>query len=209
VAVLPVQPPGREARFRDEPYQNIAPLVTDLATVVLAEAGDRPYAVYGHSLGALVAFELAREIRRREAPAPVHLIVSGCVAPHRRFDDGPPVRNMAQPELVRMLRRLGGTPEWLLADPSTLELFLPAVRADFSVKETYSYGAEPPLSIPLTVLSSTVDPRASQETQAAWGEQTTGPFELHTFVGGHFAVFDQAGVTHKYLAEALRPWVAT
>jgi surfactin synthase thioesterase subunit len=210
VAVLPVQPPGREARFRDEPYQHMTPLVRDLATVLLAEMGDtdQPYGVYGHSLGALVAFELVRELRRRGGPAPVRLVVSGCVAPHRRFDDGPPVANMAQPDLVRMLRRLGGTPEWLLSDPTALELFLPAVRADFSVKETYSYLAESPLAVPLTVLSSTADPRASHEAQTAWRDQTTGVFESHTFAGGHFAVFEQAARTHRHLAEALRPWVS-
>lgn len=204
VGVLPVQPPGREARFREPPHQHMEPLVADLASLVLDEAGENPFAIYGHSLGALVAFELVREIRRRGAPAPVRLIVSGCVAPGHPFDDGPPVRDMSRPELLRMLRDLGGTPEWLLADTSFVDMILPAVRADFSVKETYEYRAEPPLDIPLTVLASTDDPRASHDAQSRWRQQTSADFELHTFVGGHFEVFDQAALTHKYLAEALR-----
>jgi surfactin synthase thioesterase subunit len=198
--ILPVQPPGREARFREEPFEHMQPLVAELADVVRTESAGRPYAVYGHSLGALVSFELLREIRRRGAPNPVHWFVSGCVAPHRTYDDGPPVAGMSPPEVVGVLRRLGGTPDWLLSDPSVLEMILPAVRADFSVKETYEYSAEPPLRVPLTVLSSTDDPRAPHDLQAAWRDQTLGPFDLHTLMGGHFAVFEQPSVTHKIMA---------
>jgi surfactin synthase thioesterase subunit len=209
VAVLPVQPPGREARLRESPHTRMPSLVGELADVVLADAAahDRPYAVYGHSVGALVAFELLREIRRRGQPGPVHLFVSGCVAPHRPFDDGPPVRDMPRPELVATLRRLGGTPDWLLSDQSVLDMIEPAIRADFSVKETYRYLPEPPLDVPITALPSTDDPRASQELVARWREQTTAEFKLHTFAGGHFAVFEQAALTHSYLFEALRRWV--
>ena len=222
VAVLPLQPPGREGRFREPPHKLMAPLVCELASVIAADAAREwrlvpghqspltrrpagaPYAVYGHSLGALVAFELLREIRRRGEPGPVHLFVSGCVAPHTPFDDGPPVRDMAQRELVATLRRLGGTPESLLSDPSVLDMILPAIRADFSVKETHTYLQEQPLDVPITALPSTDDPRASQESMARWRDQTTGEFDLHTFVGGHFAVFEQAALTHRYIAEALR-----
>ena len=185
VAVLPVQPPGREGRFREPPYKRMGSLVGDLANVVtasLAGNGGGPYAVYGHSLGALVAFELLRELRRRGDPEPVHLFVSGCVAPHCPFDDGPPIRNMELPELVATLRKLGGTPEWLLSDPSVLEMIVPAIRADFSVKETNVYRPEPPLDVPITALPATDDPRASEELVGRWCEQTTGEFELHTLM---------------------------
>ncbi|WP_344950066.1 thioesterase II family protein [Sphaerisporangium flaviroseum] len=211
VAVQPVQPPGRENRHREPAYERMAPLVCDLADVLLADVAlgpvGRPYAVYGHSLGALVTFELLREIRRRGAPEPVHLFVSGCVAPHHPFDDGPPVGRMTRPEMVELLRSLGGTPDWLLSDPSVLEMIIPTMRADFSVKETYQYYYELPLDIPITALPSTADPRAGQGQVARWKEQTTQEFALHTFVGGHFAVFEQAALTHKYISEALRQWV--
>lgn len=206
VAVMPVQLPGRDARLREAPYERMTPLVSALADVVPGAADGR-YAVYGHSLGALVAFELLREIRRRGGPDPVHLFVSGCVPPQCRFDDGPPVRGMTQPQLVRTLRQLGGTPEWLLSDPSVLQMILPAVRADFSVKETYEYLPELPLDVPVTALASTHDPRAEHDLVGRWGEQTARTFERHTLVGGHFAVFEQATLTHRYVAEALRRWV--
>lgn len=211
VAVLPVQLPGRETRFREPPYQRMLPLVCDLADVVLADVEANPvpgtpYAIYGHSLGALVGFELVREIRRRGAVAPVHLFVSGCVAPHTPFDDGPPVRDMSLPQLVATLRHLGGTPEWLLSDRSALDMIVPAIRADFSVKETSQYLPEPPLEVPITALPSTADPRASRELVLRWREQTIRMFQAHTFIGGHFAVFEQTELTHSYVCEALRRW---
>ena len=207
VDVLPVQPPGREGRLRDTPHERMTSLVGELASVITEVAGARPYAVYGHSLGALVAFETLREIRRRSGEQPVRLFVSGCVAPHCTYDDGPPVVGMSQPELVQMLRQLGGTPDWLLADPEVLQMILPAVRADFSVKETYSYVTAAPLDVPVTVLASTADARAPFEYQQKWRELTSADFETHTLTGGHFAVFERADLTLGYVAAALRRWL--
>ena len=207
VAVLPVQPPGRESRLREPGYETMVPLVDELATVILSAAQDEPYAVYGHSLGALVLFELLREIRRRGAVSPVTAIVSGCVAPQLVVEDRTSVRGMTTPEVVDMLRKLGGTPAWLLNDPTCLDMILPAVRADFSVKETYTYRPEPPLSLPITVLSSDADPRASHAQQEAWRDQTTGRCDVHMLTGGHFAVFERPPLMKQYLADALKPWL--
>ncbi|WP_049576565.1 thioesterase II family protein [Nonomuraea sp. SBT364] len=211
VAVQPVQPPGREGRHKEPPYLGMPELVSDLADVVLADvelsAAGRRYALYGHSLGGLVAFELVREIRRRGGPEPVHLFVSGADAPHVTYEPGPPVRGMSGPEVVDLLRRLGGTPEWLLSDPEALAMILPAVQADFTVKETYVYQDEPPLDVPISALPSASDPRVEPEKVARWRDQTAAPFALHPFDGGHFAVFEQAARTHRLVAQALRPWV--
>lgn len=203
IELLPVQPPGREARLRERPFESIQPLVQELAGVLVSAARGRPYALYGHSLGALVAFETLREIRRRGDTEPARLIVSGCVAPHVRYDDGPPVTGMSQQRLVEMLAELGGTPAMLLADPELLQLVLPAVRADFSVKESYQYSSEAPLTVPITVLASTDDPRAPAFAQQAWREQTLAGCAMHTLAGGHFAVFEQSELTLGRFAEAL------
>jgi medium-chain acyl-[acyl-carrier-protein] hydrolase len=104
---------------------------------------------------------------------------------------------------VRKLRELGGTPEWLLSDPTVLEMILPAVRADLSVKESCKYRPEQPLDVPVTVIASTRDPQAPRELQDRWRDQTTAAFGLHTLAGGHFAVFEQAASTHRHLAAAL------
>ena len=208
MAVLPLQPPGREGRLREAPYEDMDSLAEVLATVVSTEAAGRPYAIYGHSLGALVAFETVRTLRRRGRPQPVHLFVSGCSAPPSAPDGGPPVAGMAAPEVVGMLRRLGGTPEWLLADPGALEMILPPFRADFRVKEGYEYRPEPPLTLPITVLASTDDPRAPVELQELWGGETVGPVRHHTLTGGHFAVYEQGALTRSLVSEALAPWAA-
>jgi surfactin synthase thioesterase subunit len=211
VAVQPVQLPGRESRHREQPYERMEPLVSDLADAVLADvetaAAGRRYALYGHSLGAIVAFELVREIRRRGGPSPVHLFVSGSDAPHLTYEGGPPVRKMSGEEVAALLRSLGGTPEWLLADPEALQMILPAVQADFTVKETYVYRDEPPLDLPISLLTSSADPRVAPEKAAGWRALTSSLFASHLFDGGHFAVFEQAQRTHTIVAEALRPWV--
>lgn len=207
VKVLPVQPPGREARMRETPFEQMAPLVEELAEVIDVVAGSRPYALYGHSLGALVAFETLREIRRRGNSQPVRLILSGCAAPHLAYDDGPRVTGMSQQRLAEMLRQLGGTPAAFLADPELLAMVLPAIRADFCLKESYQYVAEAPLSVPITVLSSTEDLRAPHETQQQWREETLGGFSLRTLPGAHFAVFEQPQLTRAELLGALSGWL--
>jgi surfactin synthase thioesterase subunit len=208
VSVRPLQPPGRETRLRETPYTRLTDLVGDLATAVLAEVesgpAPLPYAVYGHSLGALVGFELVREIRRRGGPAPVHLLVSGSAPPDAApCDDGPPVAGMTEDEVVALLRRIGGTPEWMLTDPTVLRMILPPFRADFILKETYQYENQPPLDVPITALAATADPRAGSEAVTGWRDQTTGRFRSHTLTGGHFAVLEQADVTHRHINEAL------
>lgn len=204
VAVLPTQPPGREARYAEPAFTEMSTLVAELADVVAAETGARPYAVYGHSHGALIGFELAREMRRRGHRLPVHLFVSGSIAPQcGASETGPPVSGMSASEIVGWLRRLGGTPEWLLNDRDALNLVLPAIRGDFTVREQYEYADEPPLPVPVTVLAATADGRVRPDLQYRWGEQTSAAFDHRTLDGGHFAVYEQADLTRSYLREAL------
>ncbi|MCP3760511.1 alpha/beta fold hydrolase [Streptomyces sp. TBY4] len=208
VAICPLQPPGRETRLRETPFDRMEPLVAELADVVLATAGQDPYAVYGHSLGGLVGFELLREIRRRGGPMPERFFVSGCPAPQLPDEHGdPPVAGMTDDEVVGLLRRLGGTPEWLLADPAVLQMILPPFRADFSVKETYRHREEPPLDLPITALAGTHDPRADPAAMRGWRDQTVGGFTSHVLTGGHFVMLERPELTHRHLADALRPWM--
>jgi surfactin synthase thioesterase subunit len=203
VAVRPVLYPGRESRAGQPAHDRMDALVGELVEVVAADAGDRPYAVYGHSLGAFVAFELVRGLRAHGGPQPRHLFVSGCVAPGLPLEDGPPVTGMSRTQLVEMLRRLGGTPDWLLNDPQMADVILPPVRADFAIRETWTYRPEAPLTLPVTVIASTDDPRAAVADQERWREHTTGPFVSHTLHGGHFAVFEQPETTFGILHDGL------
>lgn len=201
--VLPVQPPGREGRLRETPHTDMKPLVEQVATVITEAAAGRAYAVYGHSLGSLIAFETVRELRRRGVQQPVHLIVSGAHAPQKSHDHGRKVSTMSTPKLVDMLGSLGGTPAWMLADPELQQMILPAVRADFAMREKYRYRAEPPLSMPITLIASDHDPRAPLRPQLKWGAQTTADFTSVTLQGGHFAVFEQQELTHRHISEVL------
>ncbi|WP_353942637.1 alpha/beta fold hydrolase [Streptomyces sp. HUAS MG91] len=211
VDVRPVQPPGREGRHRETPYAHMEDLVADLAEAVLADVADSggvPYAVYGHSLGAMTAFELVRRIGAVGGPEPVHLMVSGCGAPELcgGLEGLTPIRDMSTEQIAEVLRRLGGTPEWLLGNRALLAMVLPPFRADFTVKENYRYVPCAPLSLPVTALAATDDPRASVADAAAWEAHTTGPFTLRTLSGGHFAALEQAAATHRHIESALRPW---
>jgi surfactin synthase thioesterase subunit len=204
VSVCALQPPGREGRAAQPQYERMAPLADEFARTVLDAAGGGRYAVYGHSLGALVGYETVRRIRDLGGPAPVHLFVSGCGAPELSGETGPRVSAMSEAQIAALMSRLGGTPESLLAEPALLRMFLPPFRADFVLKESYAYRPGPPLDVPLTALAATADQRVGTGEMAAWAGHTTGPFRLHTLVGGHFAVLEQPTVTHRLIAEALR-----
>lgn len=206
VAICPVQPAGRETRLRDEPHVAMPALVTDLADFVIADAQDGPYAVYGHSLGALVGFELLQEIRGRGGRQPVQFIVSGCSAPQWDAPDGifAVADGVTDEKIVELLRALGGTPELFLTDPRVLRMILPPLRADLTIKNAYRYEPRPPLEVPITAIAATEDPRASVESILAWRDHTVRRFRTHTLDGGHFAVLEQADTVLDFFRAALR-----
>src|SRR5262249_45157383 len=150
----PVRLPGREGRFCEPPLSDVAAIVDDVVGS-LARSADVPFAFFGHSMGALIAFETARTLRRRGRPLPRALVVSAFPAPGVE-QSGPLPRAAPAPELVRELQDLGGTPEDAL-DPELLEIVLPIFRADLTAVETWSHVAEPPFSFPIHALGGTSD----------------------------------------------------
>lgn len=206
VAVRPVEPPGRGTRLGQTPYTQLTDLVADLAQTFAAEQQDGRYAVYGHSLGALVAFELVRELRRLGAPPPRHLFVSGCLAPDDPAqDEDPPIGSLSDAQVADMLRGIGGTPEKLLRDASAMRLVLPPFRADFALKQSYAFRPGPPLDVPLTAIAATADLRVGAAAMRSWERHTTRRFDLRTVTGGHFAVLEQAEATQRIIRDALTP----
>ncbi|TDV47911.1 thioesterase II family protein [Actinophytocola oryzae] len=184
LTVCPVQPPGRAERFHHPAHRSVESYVDAL----LADAGEQfagHYALFGHSVGALVAYRLACRLRAEGRPAPVHLFVSGCTPPHRP-SPRPLFAGLPTEELVPHLRRLGGTPDIVLDDPGLLELFLPPLRADFALSESYRHRRQEPLAIPVTVFGGADDHRADPAALRAWAELTRGGFATHTYPGGHF-----------------------
>lgn len=179
-----VELPGHGRRLGEEPFRRVGPLV-EAAAEALRPHLDRPFCLFGHSLGAKCGFELARLLRDERGPEPARLFVSGCPAPqlpHTR----PPTYGLPDPEFVEELRRLNGTPSEVLEHAELLQLMLPILRADFEAVQTYEYRERPPLSCPVSAFGGLGDEDASREDLEAWREQTTASFELRMLPGDHF-----------------------
>lgn len=210
IAACPVQLPGRESRMGEAPFDHVDDLADDLAEALFSDTGAdlrTPYALFGHSMGAIVAFALAQRLRELGLPEPVHLFVSGRQAPHLRTSL-PDLRDLGIADLAAELATLGGTPRQVLDNPDLLGMIAPLLRADFAVNETYRHSGEPELDIPVTAFAATADPRASVEQVGAWAQVTGGAFQLHRLPGDHFAVLRQAAFVHRTVAAALTPWTA-
>jgi medium-chain acyl-[acyl-carrier-protein] hydrolase len=184
IEVCPVQLPGRESRLREEPFAQVSSLVRAIAKALLLYL-DRPFAFFGHSMGALIGFELSRQLRREHGLKLVHLFVSGCRAPQLP-DPDPPTYDLPEPKFLEELRRLNGTPKEVLKHPELMQLMLPLLRADFEAVQTYAYSPAPPLDCPITVFGGLQDNEVKREYLEGWREQTTGSFSLQMLPGDHF-----------------------
>jgi medium-chain acyl-[acyl-carrier-protein] hydrolase len=179
-----VQLPGRDAKRFDPPFTHFASLISALAQGLRATSGI-PVAFFGHSMGALIIFELAREFRRQRLPGPVHLFVSGHRGP-QCSDPEEPIHNLPDGQFVHELQRRYGETEDFLQSPELVELFLPLLRADFSVCETYIYRWEEPLDCPISAFGGSQDRKVTRHHLLTWRMHTRGPFNLRIFPGDHF-----------------------
>ena len=196
-----VQLPGRETRFRELAFVRLEELVREAATA-LAPLLDRPVALFGYSMGALAAFELAREWRRRGLPAPALLCAAAHAAPHRP-PRGRALHALPDAEFRAELRRLEGTPTEILDNDELLQAFLPTLRADFAVCENYVCRDEPPLDVPIAVCGGWHDARAGFDDLNAWRIHTDREFSIRLFPGGHFFLNSQRGELLSFLNEQL------
>ncbi|GCE14881.1 thioesterase II family protein [Tengunoibacter tsumagoiensis] len=203
IELYPIQLPGRESRFGEAPFTQIAPLIQALSQAIRPYL-NRPYVFFGHSMGALVSFELARDLRRQRLPLPLHLLVSARRAPHVP-DRYPPIHNLPDAEFIDEIQRLEGTPEEVLRNTDLIQLLFPVLRADFSVCETYTYTRDIPLSCPITAFGGLQDHEISEEEVAAWRKQTTGFFRLHMLEGGHFYLHSDRELLIQLIVQSLRP----
>jgi medium-chain acyl-[acyl-carrier-protein] hydrolase len=206
VEVVAVQLPGRESRLAEEAYSDMAALSAKLGAE-LAPYLDRPFAFYGHSNGGLMAFEVARLLRRESRRGPEHLFVGGRPAPQLVITD-PPLHALPHDEFLAALRRFEGTPDEVLQNPEIMELIEPMLRADFALGETYRYTPEPPLAIPISAYGGVHDQEVSREQVEAWREQTTAAFRLTMFPGNHFFIVGDRERVLQQLTAELRPVLA-
>ncbi|HTB74378.1 MAG TPA: alpha/beta fold hydrolase [Polyangiaceae bacterium] len=201
VEVCAIQPPGRDQRIAEPALGDLSTLVREIVAAIVPLL-DRPFALFGHSMGALAAYETARALRDRGSPAPASLFVSGCRAPHLPHD-GRPLHDLDDAAFLERLRRYDGTPEFVLRDPELAQLFLPTIRADLCAMETYRFQPGPAVACPVVACGGVQDPDVSREQLARWCDLTSGRFEIAMFPGGHFYLREREARVVQLVAESL------
>jgi medium-chain acyl-[acyl-carrier-protein] hydrolase len=177
--------PGRDGRFHEAPFVRMSALVEAMASAV-AGALDKPTALFGHSMGAWIAFELARELRRRHGFTPHRLFVSARSAPQIE-QSGLRIGELPNAEFVaEVQRRYSGIPKEVLANDDLLQILLPTLRADVMMLERYRYVDEAPLACPVSAFGGCEDREVTPADLRSWQAQGTGPFTLRMFPGDHF-----------------------
>jgi medium-chain acyl-[acyl-carrier-protein] hydrolase len=202
VELCAVQLPGREDRFAQPAATRIAEVIAPVADKICRYA-DVPFALFGHSMGALIAFELTRELRRRRAPLPVHLFVSGRRASHlpTRHAD---LHTLPPAEFTAELRKLRGTPAAVLDDAELMDLLTPLLRADFALCETYRYADEEPLEVPITAFGGTEDNEATVEELQGWTRHTRRFGGVQMFPGDHFFLQEHGPAMTQVMRDEIR-----
>ena len=190
IEVLPIQPPGREDRFAEDPLRRMDEMVESLIDSLRPFMSDLPFAFFGHSLGAIVALEVTRGLARRQDPLPCHVIISARPAPHlplRRV----PVAQLSPEELREWLRAVHGTSEIVLQSSEMMDLILPAMQADLEIDDRYRSTPDPVLACPLTVLGGLRDEEATPQELKEWSCYTSHSFTLRLVEGDHFFPFNE------------------
>lgn len=200
--VCPVQLPGHEERRSDRPFADLTSLVAAL-TQVLTPLFSTPYALFGHSMGALVAFELTRAVRACGFPPPLKLFISAHRAPHLPYSHTK-IHTLSDLEFIEELRgRYRGLSEETLRSYELMMVFLPALRADYAMVENYTYRDGPPLACPIMALGGTKDTWAPEGHLAQWRAHTTSSFQLQMFDGDHFFLHECRESLLEAIAAAL------
>lgn len=196
--------PGRGARFGAPFPQRITELAEDIASTLSHRTG--PVVLYGHSMGALLAFETARALARHGVLV-TGLVLSGRAAPHL---DGPPLarHTLSDAALASELQRIGGTSDAVLARPDVLAATLPVIRADFRMVDTYAFSPGPALPVPAIILGGTEDPATPPASLHAWSELVSGPLAVEFWPGGHFFVREQEPRLIDLFRRVLPAWRA-
>ena len=195
VELMAIEYPGHGKRLREKPFHKIPDLVQPLTQAILPLL-NRPYAFFGHSMGALVAYEVIRQLQQLGTALPIHLFVSGRSAPHIPETVEPPLYTLPDEEFKQKLREFNGTPEEILNHDELMELLLPILRCDFEACETYKHIPGDPLPIPISALGGLSDESVPPDHIRAWQSHTSKQFRFHFFPDGHFFI-------HSHLKEVV------
>ncbi|MFZ6027914.1 MAG: thioesterase II family protein [Chloroflexota bacterium] len=201
VEVCPIQLPGRENRFGEAPFTRMQPLIETLAQV-LAPRLDIPFALWGHSMGARIGFELARHLRSQDAPQPAQVFVSGTPAPPF-WNAAPPIHALPEADFLGEMRRINAALTDVLQNAELIRLVLPSLRADFELCETHRYRPDAPLSCPITAYGGAQDTSPTVAQLLHWREQTCADFTSHILPGDHFFLHSAHRDLLRLLADEL------
>lgn len=202
VEVVWVQQPGRGGRFSEEPYTSVQDTADEIAAGLTTYA-DAPLAFYGHSLGAVIAFEVARKLRLAGSRIPCHLFVGAARAPHLERIQ-PSLQNLSNEAFIDAVHaRYSGIPTAVSDEPELMQLFLPLLRADFTAYETYTCTEERPLSCPITAFTGSEDPIVKLDAVQQWSSHTNARFTTHVLPGDHFFLNTSRALLTKKIREAL------
>ncbi len=197
IEICPIQLPGREGRVRERPIEDLDELVASIAGAISGVL-DLPFVLFGHSMGAMLGFEVARRLRDQELPTPRALIVSGRRAPHVPNPD-PPIGDLPDDGFLEEIRQLNGIPDGVLQSAELVELILPALRADYRMCETREHQAGAQLDCPIFAYGGLSDAKVDRPSLDAWREHTTGPFVIRMFQGDHFFLNDPRSMFRQAL----------
>ncbi|MCZ8519463.1 MULTISPECIES: thioesterase II family protein [Paenibacillus] len=199
IELVPLELPGRGSRIGEKLCGDLGSLVRDAVTRIRTEAGEGPYAVFGHSLGSLIAYEAVHDLLGHGGPAPQHLFLSGRGAVHLEPERERLLYPLPDEEFMEAIYELGGTPREVLQHKEIVSLFLPILRADYRIAETYAYRERPPFAIDLTVMYGTGD-RPHLPNMPEWNRHTQGTCRLIAYEGDHFFLNDSSHRTEMIRA---------
>ncbi|NET45469.1 thioesterase II family protein [Okeania sp. SIO2B3] len=189
IEVCAIQLPGRETRIKETLITKWDDLLSSLTKDLQPFLTEYPFVFFGHSLGGLICFEVARKLRAKKLPTPKYMFISGRRAPHIPIDNQ--LHQASNQTLISTLREYGGTPEAVLENQDLMELFLPILRADFTLNEKYIYSLEAPFEFPIVAFRGINDTAVNLQQLSEWEKHTVGNFALHEFPGGHMFFLQQ------------------
>lgn len=200
IEVVAVEFPGRGSHARSSLISDMDTMIDRLLPVI-DSMSDKPFALFGHSMGALISFELSRALSRTGRRCPIHLFVSAMRPPHVQGEYK--LHNLPDRQFVEALRALKGTPSEILSDLSLLELFIPVLRADLRLAETYCYQPAPAMKHPITVFGGLSDITVTVQRLAEWRKHTRENCSIRLIEGNHFFIHEQAHVLAAGILKAL------
>ena len=206
IEVCAVQYPGRGSRMAEPLCDDIVALM-NICYDELQSLLDKPYAFFGHSMGALVSYEFARRLQREGRVGPAQLFVSGCMAPDLKITDEP-TYNLPEPEFIAELRRLQGTPAGVLDNSELMQLMMPILRADFKASQTYEYVAGPPLQCPISAFGGLNDEMVTREKVEGWSRHTQSDCRVKMLPGDHFFLNSSQSLLTGIIARELTALLA-